>query len=190
MWSRAFNVNISETFMEGVYVMKISEIIDFLGTDTISVTFSPNGLKYLSLRDKDGEELINIKKFNNQKEQDTRIDLVIKETLNFFETGSHNMPLDLIDFTSFQQAVFNAVSKISVGEIYTYKEVAIMIGNPDAARAVGNALSKNPVAYFIPAHRILPKKGIGTCKGGAAFLRHKLLTLEGHDIEKLRGNNI
>ena len=63
-----------------------------------------------------------------------------------------------------------------------------MIGKPGAAQAVGSAVSKNPVSYFLPTHRIIPQKGIGTCKSGAGFLREKLLIHEGHDIEKLKGN--
>jgi hypothetical protein len=89
--------------------------------------------------------------------------LLVKETLNFLETGTHNMMLDLTDFTLFQQTVFDAV---------------------------GSAVAKNPVSYFIPTHRVLPQNGIGICKSGAGFLRDKLLTLEGHDIEKLRGNYV
>lgn len=165
--------------------MEIDEIIEFLETDTLSATFSHKGLKYLSLKDNDGEELIDLKDYN-KKNSNPMINLLIKETISFFNTGSHNMPLDLSAFTDFQQAVFDATSKINVGEIYTYKELAIKIGSPDAARAVGNALSKNPVSYFIPAHRILPKKGIGECKSGAGFLGYKLLSLEEHDIEELR----
>lgn len=162
--------------------MEINQIIDFLETYYISFTFSPNGLKYLSLKDNNGDQLIDLREFDEEKEQDSRISLVIKETINFLNTGRHNMPLDLGDFTTFQRDVFNIVGKIKTGEIYTYKEVAIMLGKPDAARAVGNALSNNPLAYFIPTHRVLPKTGIGECKSGAGFLRSKLLTLEGHNI--------
>lgn len=174
--------------MKRGYVMLLNEIIDFLETDTISFTFSDNGLKYMSLKSIDGEEIIDLRKFDKDKEQNPKKSLIIKETLSFFNAGRHNMPLDLSAFTSFQQSVFNAVSKIPIGEIYTYKEIAIALENPDAARPVGNALAKNPVAYFIPAHRVLPKKGIGRCKSGAGFLRYKLLSLEGHDMNKLRGN--
>lgn len=166
--------------------MRIDEIIQFLETDIISVTFSPDGLKYLSLKNKDGNQLINLKKLKEQRKIDSNISLLINETTKFFESGSHNMPLDLQSFTAFQRLVFNEVSKIKPGEIYTYKEIGIKIGNPDAARAVGNVLAKNPVAYFIPSHRVLPKVGLGSCKSGAGFLREKLLILEGHDIEAFK----
>lgn len=170
--------------------MQINKLIDFLETDTISVTFTSKGLSYLSLRHNEGDEIIDLKDFNIEKQENPMICLVVKETINFLETGQHNMPLDLGHLTDFQQTVFNAVAKIGVGNIYTYKELAIELGNPGAARAVGNAVTKNPVAYFIPTHRVLPQRGIGICKGGAGFLRDKILMLEGHDLEKLRGGYV
>ena len=170
--------------------MQINKIIDFLETDTLSVTFSSNGLKFLSLRNNNGDELINLKDFSKDKEQNPMQYLLIKETLNFLETGSHNMLLDLTDFTPFQQTVFNAVSKINSGKICTYNELAEILGKPGAAQAVGSVVAKNPVSYFIPTHRVVPKKGIGICRSGAGFLREKLLVHEGHDISKLRGNYV
>ncbi len=170
--------------------MQIDKIIDFLETDIISVTFSSTGLKYLSLKGNTGDEFIDLKNIEKEKEQNSIKYLLIKETLNFLETGSHNMVLDLTDFTPFQQTVFNAVSEIKTGNICTYKGLAEILGKPGAAQAVGSAVAKNPVSYFIPTHRILLQKGIGICKSGAGFLREKLLILEGHDIEKLRGEYV
>lgn len=170
--------------------MNIDYLTDFLETDTISVTFSSIGLKYLSLNGKDGEELINLNYIYKKKEQDEMKNLLIKETLRFLETGTHDMPLDLTEFTTFQQSVFNTTSQIEVGSICTYKGLADLLDNPGAAQAVGTAIAKNPVSYFIPTHRVLPQKGIGICKSGAGFLREKLLMHEGHDITKLKGNYI
>lgn len=110
------------------YVMQVNKIINFLETDTISATFSSNGLKYLSLKNDNGNELINLRKFSNENEQNPMIYLLVKETLNFLETGTHNMILDLTDFTAFQQTVFDAASKINLGDICSYKELAEAIG--------------------------------------------------------------
>ena len=183
-------INECRNFFERGYVVQVNKIIEFLETDTLSVTFSSNGLKYLSLRNNNGNERIDLKNFNQEKEQNPMIYMLVKETISFLETGIHNMKLDLTDFTPFQQAVFNAVFKISVGNICTYKGLAEILEKPGAAQAVGSAIAKNPVSYFIPTHRILPQKGIGICRSGAGFLREKLLILEGHDIEKLRGNYV
>ena len=52
--------------------MQVNKIIDFLETDTISATFSSNGLKYLSLKNNNGNELIDLKKFSKENEQNPR----------------------------------------------------------------------------------------------------------------------
>jgi O-6-methylguanine DNA methyltransferase len=185
-----FYLKDSKSFAKRGCGMQVNKIIDFLETDTISVTFSSHGLKYLSLKNNSGVEHIDLKNFSKENEENPMIYLLIKETLNFLETGTHNMILDLTDFTPFQQTVFAAVSKISVGNICTYKGLAEALGKPGAAQAVGSAVAKNPVSYFIATHRVLPQKGIGICRSGAGFLREKLLTLEGHDVDKLRGNYV
>ena len=176
--------------METYAAVKIDKIINFLETDTFSVTFSAHGLKYLSLRSNRGTQLIDLKLVSKDNVQASMTHLLIEETLNFLETGNHNLTLDLSEFTAFQQTVFDAVRSIKLGSICTYKELAIMLGKPGAAQAVGSAVSKNPVSYFLPTHRVLPQKGIGTCKSGAGFLREKLLEHEGHDLAKLRGNYV
>ena len=170
--------------------VKVARIIDFLETDIISVTFSSHGLKYLSLRGNRGVQLIDLKLVSEDIEKASMTHLLIEETYNFLETGNHNLPLDFSDFTIFQQHVFDAVRSIKLGSIRTYKELAETLGKPGAAQAVGSAVSKKPVTYFLPTHRVLPQKGLGICKSGAGFLREKLLVLEGHDIAQLRGNYV
>lgn len=172
-----------------IYI-KINKIIDFLETDVISFDFSSKGLKYLSLNDISIYEHINLNDIDKEIKSSKTKKFIIDETISFLETGDHNMILDFSDFTQFQQDVFSAVSQIKPGTICSYKGIAEMIKNPGAAQAVGSAVSRNPVSYFLPTHRIVPQKGIGTCKSGAGFLREKLLIHEGHDIEKLKGNYI
>lgn len=167
----------------------IDIVIDFLESETISVTFSQKGLKYLSPKGNNGEEMIYLKNLNKAHRNPWPCQVVV-ETFNFLTTGKHNMPLDLSEFTVFQQEVFEAVNKIESGNIATYKEIAEILGKPGAAQAVGSAVAKNPVSYFIPTHRILPKAGIGICRSGSGYLREKLLIHEGHDISKLRGNYV
>lgn len=167
--------------------MDINQMIEFLETDKLNFTFTSNGLRYFSPKGGDGEETIDLRELNNNY-KNPMVELLIKETMNFLETGSHRMILDLNNFTTFQQMVFNAVGSIEAGSICTYKELADKLGKPGAARAVGGAVAKNPVSYFIPTHRLLPQKGIGECISGAGYLREKLLIHEGHDIERLRGD--
>lgn len=61
--------------------------------------------------------------------------------------------------TSFQVAVWRALLRIPQGEVTSYGEVARSIGRPGAARAVGSAVAANPVALFIPCHRVIRESG-------------------------------
>ncbi|MDI9476728.1 MAG: MGMT family protein [Natronincolaceae bacterium] len=169
---------------------EIEEMIDFLETDTLSFIFSPIGLKYLSLKAKPDLHHINLRTVEKNRAQDPAEKLIIEETLKFLTTGKHTMPLDLTDFTEFQQNVFEAVGNVEPGKIVTYGGIAEILGKPGAAQAVGSAVAKNPVSYFLPTHRVLPKKGIGICRTGAGYLREKLLEWEGHDLAKIRGNYV
>lgn len=169
---------------------EMEKLIDFLGTETLSFTFSPAGLQYLSLRARRGERELDLGDAGQKGAWDTTAALIVAETQRFLATGAHDMPLDLSGFTPFQQSVFEAVLKVPPGEITTYKGIAEMLGKPGAAQAVGSAVAKNPVAYFLPTHRVLPQRGIGICRTGAGHLREKLLAHEGHDVDKLRGNYV
>ena len=166
--------------------MLLEGIIEFLETDKLSFTFTSIGLKCLSLRNLSGETIIDLGKILAGEEAASQQTIhIIKETSNFLETGYHNMQLDLTGLTVFQQAVLNEVMKVAPGKTSTYKSLAENMGKPGAAQAVGSAVSKNPVAYFIPTHRILPQKGLIVCRSGAGHLREKLLIHEGHDLEKI-----
>lgn len=175
--------------------MEIEEVIDFLGTGTVYAAFSPAGLKYLSLRARQDTQNIDPKpidlEYPEKKEgSDPMAKRLVEETINFLQTGKHTMPLDLSSFTDFQQRVFETVGRIEPGMVTTYKGVAELLGIPGGAQAVGNAVARNPVAYFLPTHRVLPQRGLGICRTGAGHLREKLLALEGHDLSQLRGNYV
>lgn len=58
--------------------------------------------------------------------------------------------------TNFQIKVWEAILRLPVGKLATYTEVGRAIGHPKAARAVGNALNANPVAFLIPCHAVVP----------------------------------
>lgn len=86
---------------------------------------------------------------------------------------------NLSSFTDFEKKVYKALLTIKKGEIKSYEWLAKRIGNPKAARAVGNALNKNPFPGIIPCHRIIRKDGsIGGFAKGTA-LKKKLLAREG-----------
>jgi AraC family transcriptional regulator of adaptative response/methylated-DNA-[protein]-cysteine methyltransferase len=61
--------------------------------------------------------------------------------------------------TNFQVKVWEALLRLPPGELTTYQALAEKVGSSGAARAVGNAVAYNPVAYLIPCHRVLQKTG-------------------------------
>jgi AraC family transcriptional regulator of adaptative response/methylated-DNA-[protein]-cysteine methyltransferase len=86
--------------------------------------------------------------------------------------------LDLIG-TPFQQRVWNALRAIPLGQTATYSQIAERISAPKAVRAVGLACGANPIAVFVPCHRIIRSDGtLGGYRGGLARKR-KLLEYEG-----------
>ena len=60
---------------------------------------------------------------------------------------------------SFYDKIYEAVQKIPKGKTATYGQIAALAGNPRAARAVGNALHKNPLPGIIPCHRVVNASG-------------------------------
>lgn len=62
--------------------------------------------------------------------------------------------------TNFQINVWKALLKIPQGQLTTYGQLANLIGNPKASRAVGSAVGANPVAFLIPCHRVIRASGV------------------------------
>lgn len=85
------------------------------------------------------------------REETPLIKEAIKQIRQYLEgkREKFELPLQLAG-TQFQGNVWDALNKIPYGETRSYKEVALMAGNPKAYRAVGNANNKNPVAIIVP----------------------------------------
>ncbi|MBW3564525.1 MAG: bifunctional DNA-binding transcriptional regulator/O6-methylguanine-DNA methyltransferase Ada [Acidobacteria bacterium] len=85
-----------------------------------------------------------------------------------FDSGTERIPLE-VAATTFQMRVWNALRAIPAGSTRSYREIASEIGEPGAARAVGNACASNRVAYLIPCHRAVPSGGgIGRYRWGTS----------------------
>ncbi len=86
--------------------------------------------------------------------------------------------------TPFASSVYEALKKIPRGRVTTYGILAAYLGTPRGARAVGNALNRNPHAPQVPCHRVVSHDG---SIGGYAFgslQKIKLLTQEGVMVQK------
>jgi methylated-DNA-[protein]-cysteine S-methyltransferase len=95
-----------------------------------------------------------------------------------FELGDV-LPLDLSRGTAFQQSVWQALLRIPMGGISSYGQIAQMIGNSAAVRAVGAAVGRNPISVLVPCHRVLGKDGSLTGYAGGLEKKIALLRLEG-----------
>ncbi|MFZ3063637.1 MAG: MGMT family protein [Actinomycetota bacterium] len=84
----------------------------------------------------------------------------------------------MILVSDFEKKVYLAVSAIPYGETRSYAWVAEQIGRPGAARAVGQALKRNPLPMIIPCHRVVKSCGdLGGYKYGRRW-KEKLLEME------------
>lgn len=84
---------------------------------------------------------------------------VIDEMMALFQPRSSS-PLRLhLNGTNFQIKVWEALLRIPPGSVVSYQDIAIYIGIPNASRAVGNAISNNPLPVLIPCHRVIRKTG-------------------------------
>ena len=91
-----------------------------------------------------------------------------------------DLPLDLSRGTAFQQTVWQALLAIAAGTHQSYGQLATRLNKPQAVRAVGAAVGRNPVSIIVPCHRVLGSTGQLTGYAGGLERKRALLLLEGH----------
>ena len=109
------------------------------------------------------------------------------EQLNDYFAGtreSFSVPLDLVG-TPFQLKAWYALAGIPYGTTVSYADQARRIGHPTAIRAVGAANGRNPVAIFLPCHRIIGSDGSLTGFGGGLERKRYLLEHEAAQLHLL-----
>ena len=88
-------------------------------------------------------------------------------------------PVDLRHLTPFLREVYEALATVPYGATITYGELAALAGHPAKARAVGQAMHRNPVPIFVPCHRVVAARGgLGGWSGPMGW-KERLLLLEG-----------
>ena len=90
---------------------------------------------------------------------------------------SFELPLQMHG-NAFEQRVWAALREIPYGETASYGEIAEQIGAPGAARAVGVANARNPIAIIVPCHRVIGASGKLVGFGGGLPMKRALLDLE------------
>lgn len=101
----------------------------------------------------------------------------LKERINF------DLPIKLVG-SDFQVKVWNELLNISYGEVKTYGEIAKLIGNENASRAVGMACNRNPLMIIVPCHRVIGKNKQLVGYAGGINIKQKLLDLEGSKFDE------
>jgi len=87
--------------------------------------------------------------------------------------------VDISSATGFRRAVWEELRRVPRGTTVSYGELAARAGRPRAARAVGNIVGQNPVAFVIPCHRVVRADGsLGGFGLGADVKRYLLETIE------------
>lgn len=117
-------------------------------------------------------------------QQDHPVLNAAKEQLQAYFKGqlhSFSLPLQWPQATAFQLAVWQHLLRIPFGQTSSYGQLAAQLQNPQAVRAVGAAVGRNPLSIIVPCHRVLGKNGSLTGYAGGLPRKQALLTLEGHD---------
>jgi len=100
-----------------------------------------------------------------------------------------DVALDMDQVSAFHQGVYRITRAIPPGRTLTYGEVADQLGEPGAARAVGQALGHNPFAPIVPCHRVLAARSGGggfSAEGGVAT-KLRILQIEKAQLGRERG---
>ena len=130
------------------------------------------------LWENDAPERVRLSEFV-KSEANSVLDQTERQLSEYFagKRRSFTVPLDLRG-TLFQRNVWEALLAIPFGETRSYGELARLLGNPRAARAVGAATGKNPVSIVVPCHRVIGAAGEPTGFAGGLDAKISLLALE------------
>ena len=81
--------------------------------------------------------------------------------------------------TAFQEAVWRRLCAIRCGDTTSYGRIAREVGSPQASRAVGAAVGRNPITVIVPCHRVIGENGTLTGYAGGLHRKQALLDIEG-----------
>jgi methylated-DNA-[protein]-cysteine S-methyltransferase len=103
----------------------------------------------------------------------------LRQLEEYFQRERRRFSLELEpEGTDFEHRVWSEVQRIPFGATDSYGEIARRLGEPDAARAVGLANARNPIAIIIPCHRVIGSDGDLTGYAGGLDRKKWLLDME------------
>lgn len=127
---------------------------------------------------------LHIGKISNSKTYDIPLLNIAASQLEEYFSGKRkgfDLPVKLSG-TDFQNHVWSELCRIPYGDTISYKELAEMVGNPKAYRAVGMANNKNPIPIIVPCHRVIGSDGSMTGYAYGIHIKKLLLELESQNI--------
>ena len=120
-----------------------------------------------------------------EKNETALLKEAIKQLNEYFDGQRSSFDLQLEpQGTEFQKKVWNALKEIPFGETRSYGEIAKIIGNEKASRAVGMANNKNPIPIIVPCHRVIGANGKLVGYAGGIDIKERLLNIEKSNADK------
>jgi methylated-DNA-[protein]-cysteine S-methyltransferase len=158
VWAGAIRVTASERGVRDVYLPRWVEGREFSAQTTGEVTITEQG----------------------EAAATAHLRQALEELAEYFTSARREFTVALDPIgAAFYQRVWVEVARAPYGETRSYAEIAAIVGAPQASRAVGTANATNPLAPFIPCHRIVGSDGRLTGYGPGLPLKLRLLRMEG-----------
>jgi methylated-DNA-[protein]-cysteine S-methyltransferase len=150
---------------------------------TLLLMATPKGLVRIAFESENRDEVLGEVAQNLSPrilEAPRRLDPVRRELDRYFEgkLRDFEVPLDWSLAGDFARRVLRRTARIPYGSVASYGDVAMGVGTPRGARAVGNALGSNPIPVVVPCHRVVRTGGAIGGYGGGLTRKRWLLALE------------
>lgn len=110
-----------------------------------------------------------------------------KQLEEYFQGKRRKFDLPMhLSGTPFQTRTWKSLSKIPFAKTKSYKEQAVLVGSPNAVRAIGRTNGLNPLSIVLPCHRVIGSNGSLTGYGGGLGVKQYLLELEKRHAERVK----
>ena len=116
---------------------------------------------------------VDVENNETSKKIDKTLEMYFRNKIDTFD-----IPIAFERGTPFQKQVWNELLKIPYGESRSYQDIANLIQNPKALRAVGQACKKNPIGIVVPCHRVIGKDGSLTGYSGKNYTHIKKILVD------------
>ena len=124
-------------------------------------------------------KVINQFKTDSKNKKNRIIEKTVEQLDDYFFNNRTFFTINyILTTTSFFRKVLEEVSLIEFGKVKSYKQIATLIKNKNAYRAVANANANNPLPIIIPCHRVIKSSGKIGGYGGGVINKRYLLSLE------------